>query len=420
MNGRQLLEKTLNHEETSELSVDFGATGVSGIHVLCVERLRDFYGLDKKPVKVIEPYQMLGAIDDDLKDAMGITINGFRGLSSMFGFRFEDWKPYTTLWGQYVLVPGKFITTPGDDGGELIYPEGDTTVRPSGKMPKSGFFFDSIIRQDEIDDENLNPDDNMEEFGLISDEDLNLISAKVLELAGQDRGLIGSFGGTGLGDIALVPAPMLKNPKGIRDVTEWYISTVTRPEYIHYIFQKQTEIAIENLKRIKEAIGNAVQAAFICGTDFGTQNSQFCGPEAFDDLYTPYYRKINDWIHQNTQWKTFKHSCGAVEPLIPNIIRAGFDIINPVQCSATGMEPESLKKKYGRDLVFWGGGVDTQKTLPFGTPDQVREEVLTRCDIFARGGGFVFNAIHNIQADTPVLNVAAMIDALKEFQGNSR
>ena len=170
MTGRELLSKTLNHEETAGLSIDFGATAVSGIHVLCIERLREYYGLEKRPVKVIEPYQMLGLVEDDLKEALGVTVNGFTGIYSMFGFKFENWKPYKSLWGQELLVPGNFITAPVDDGGELIYPKGDTGVRPSGKMPKSGYFFDSIIRQDDIDEDNLDPEDNMEEFGLISDE----------------------------------------------------------------------------------------------------------------------------------------------------------------------------------------------------------------------------------------------------------
>ena len=415
MSGKELLKKTLNHEEDSRLSVDFGATAVSGIHVLCLERLREYYGLEKHPIKVIEPYQMLGLVEDDLKDAMGVTVSGFTGIYSMFGFKFENWKPYKTLWGQELLVPGKFITTSDESGGELIYPEGDRSVPPSGKMPKSGYFFDSIIRQDDIDEENMNAEENLEEFGLINNEDLNLIKLEIADLVTGDRGVIANFGGTGLGDIALVPAPMLKNPKGIRDVTEWYISTVTRPEYIHYIFDKQTEIALENLKRIYNAVGNSIDAAFICGTDFGTQTSQFCSSETFDSLYMPYYKRINDWIHGNTGWKTFKHSCGAVEPLLDNIIRAGFDIINPVQCSATGMDPKLLKRKYGKDLVFWGGGVDTQKTLPFGTPAEVKEEVKSRIDIFSKGGGFVFNTIHNIQADTPIKNVAAMVEVIKSY-----
>lgn len=413
MSGRDSLKRTLNHKESSSLSVDFGATAVSGIHVLCIERLRKYYGLEKHPVKVIEPYQMLGLVEEDLKQAMGVTVNGFTGIYSMFGFKFDNWKSYKSLWGQELLVPGKFNTSPDQDGGELIYPMGDINVQPSGRMPKTGYFFDSIIRQDDIEDDTLNVSDNLEEFGLLNDSDLSLIKDEVNILASGDRGVIANFGGTGLGDIALVPAPMLKNPKGIRDITEWYISTVTRPDFIHSIFDQQTEIALENLKRLYGTVGDTIEAVFTCGTDFGTQNSQFCSGEAFDSLYLPYYKKINDWIHSNTSWKIFKHSCGAVEPLLENIIRAGFDIINPVQCSATGMGPKHLKKKYGKELVFWGGGVDTQKTLPFGTPEQVSEEVKSRIDIFSKDGGFVFNTIHNIQADTPVENVAAMIGALR-------
>jgi uroporphyrinogen-III decarboxylase len=138
------------------------------------------------------------------------------------------------------------------------------------------------------------------------------------------------------------------------------------------------------------------------------------------DMWMPFYQRINEWIHRNTPWKTFKHSCGAVEKFIPSFIESGFDILNPVQCSASGMKPEQLKASYGDCLVFWGGGVDTQQTLPFGTPAQVRDEVLRRCETFARGGGYVFNTVHNIQARTPVANIVAMIEAVKEFNGARR
>ena len=124
-------------------------------------------------------------------------------------------------------------------------------------------------------------------------------------------------------------------------------------------------------------------ACFVCGTDFGTQTSAFCSVATFRELWFPYYKRVNDWVHANTAWKCFKHSCGSVERFFESFIEAGFDIINPVQCSAAGMDPAELKRKYGSRLVFWGGGVDTQKTLPFGTPQEVREEVLRRCEIFA-------------------------------------
>jgi len=134
-------------------------------------------------------------------------------------------------------------------------------------------------------------------------------------------------------------------------------------------------------------------------------------------LYFPYYQRVNEWIHSHTQWKTFKHSCGAVAKFLPSFIEAGFDILNPVQCSAVGMEPEQLKANFGDRIVFWGGGVDTQRLLPFGSPAEVREQVLRRCEVFAPGGGFVFNTIHNVQAGTPVANIVAMLDAVHEFNG---
>ncbi len=405
----------MGHVQPDKIPVDFGATAVTGIHALCVERLRGFYGLEKRNVKIIEPYQMLGQVEDDLKEAMGVTVDGFMGIGTTFGFSLNDFKPYKTLWGQEVLVPGGFNTQPDGKGGEVIFPQGDTGVEPCARMPESGYFFDSIIRQEPFEEDDLNPQDNLEEFTPLLEKDITNIKNNIDESASYGRGLIANFGGTGLGDIALVPGPMLKHPKGIRDVTEWYISTVTRQDYIHKIFDEQVEIALSNLKKIYAAVGDTVQAAFICGTDFGTQLSQFCSRETFSSLYAPYYMKINGWIHENTGWKTFKHSCGAIEPLIQSMIEAGFDIINPVQCSAEGMDPQELKKKYGRDMVFWGGGVDTQKTLPFGTPEQVRNEVMRRCEIFAKDGGFVFAAIHNIQADTPVENVAAMVEAVREF-----
>jgi len=249
----------------------------------------------------------------------------------------------------------------------LIYPEGDRTAPPSGRMPEGGYFFDTIVRQAEIDDDNLNPEDNLEEFGLVSDDDLDHFKRSCLEAEKSGRGIVATFGGMAFGDIAMVPAPDLKYPKGIRDITEWYISTMTRADYIHEVFEKQSEIALKNLVKIYDAVGNLPDAVFICGTDFGTQTSQFCSTDSYEDMYAPYYRKITTWIHENTMRKTFKHSCGAVEPFMPHFIDSGFDIINPVQCLADGMEPAHLKNTYGKSLTFWGEGVDTQKTPLIGT-----------------------------------------------------
>ncbi len=282
-------------------------------------------------------------------------------------------------------------------------------------MPEGFYFFDTIVRQEPIDEEKLDPEDNLEEFGPIKDVDLEHFRRSAEAAAKSGRGVIANFGGTAFGDIALVPGPFMKHPKGIRDVAEWYMSTTSRRDYVHAIFERQCEIALANLEKIKGVVGDVIDAVFLCGTDFGTQTGTFCSVPTFRSLYFPYYKRINDWVHKNTRWKTFKHSCGSVDKFIPSMIEAGFDILNPVQCSATGMGEEHLKSAYGDRLVFWGGGIDTQKILPFGTPDQVREQVLRRLEVFSKGGGYVFNPIHNVQARTPVANIVAMVDAVHEF-----
>ncbi len=415
MTSRQNFLKTLNHEQPDHIVVDFGATPVTGIHVNIVEQLRDHFGLERKPVKVNEPYQMLGEIEDDLVEALGVDVIGLSPPSDMFGNRMVNWKEYRTHWGQVVLVPGSFTVSVDDNGNSLIYPQGDAAVGPSAKMPKAAYFFDALNRQGILDESTLDPEDNVEEFGLLSSGDIEYWKEAVEIASGIGKGLVANFGGTGIGDIALVPGLNLKAPKGIRDVADWYMSTLMRPEYMHSVFEKQTDVALENLRMVSDATGDLVDVAYICGTDFGTQDSSFCSLETYDELYAPYYKKMNSWIHENTRWKTFKHSCGAVEPFMESFIDSGFDIINPVQINAAEMDPALLKKKYGTRLIFWGGGVDTQKVLPFGTTEEVKKHVLKECEILSPGGGFVFNTVHNIQANVPLRNVIAMLDAIRQF-----
>jgi len=416
MDSRTKLKESLEHRSTGTFPVDFGATPVTGIHVLLIEKLRDHFGLEKRPVKVIDPYQMLGEMEDDLIEEMKIDVVGIVSRKNMFGQLLDNWKPFRTFWGQEVLVPGEFNTTIDSNGDLLLYPEGDTSIPPSGKMPKKAYFADAIIRQHPVDDSKLDVEDNLEEFEVFSQEDIEHWRLEADRASKTGKGVMATFGGTAVGDIALVPAVNLRDPKGIRDVTEWYMSIMMRRDYLHQIFEKQTDIAIKNLELAYGVVGDKIDGVFVCGTDFGTQESTFCDAETYTELYAPYYRKMNGWIHKNTGWKTFKHSCGAVEPFMKLFIDSGFDIINPVQINAAGMDPVLLKEKYGKDLTFWGGGVDTQKILPFASPPEVKEHVRRQCEILSKDGGFVFNSVHNMQATVPIENVVAMLEVLDEFK----
>jgi hypothetical protein len=348
-----------------------------------------------------------------LRDLLRVDTVNLPGPKNHFGFSQTDWKPWRTFDGTDVLVPGKFNIRPEPNGDILQYPQGDTSVPASGRMPKGGFYFDDIVRQEPIDEAKLDPADNIEDFALLSDEDLKVYEQGARELYDNtDLAITTGLPGTAFGDIALVPAAFLKHPKGIRGIEEWYISTVSRREYVKEVFAGQTEIAIQNLERIYQAVGDRIQAVWLDGTDLAAQNTLFCGPDTYRELYLPFSRKLNDWIHAHTKWKTMKHCCGGCEPLIEGFIEAGFDILNPVQTSAQGMAPQHLVDKFGGRIVFWGGGVDTQKTLPFGEPDQVHREVGERVRTFSAKKGFVFATVHNIQCNTPVQNVLAMFKAL--------
>jgi uroporphyrinogen-III decarboxylase len=417
MTSRERIVNALEHRQPDKVPVDFGGSAVSGISASMIYKLRKAYNLPEHPIKVVDCYQMLGEVEADLREKLCSDCVLVTPYTNLFGFRNAGWKPWYLFDGTPVLVPGDFNTNIDKDGGLYQYPQGDYTVPPSGYMPKGGYYFDAVKRQGSFDEDNLSIDDNLEEFSPISDEELKYVQEEAKLLRGNtDCAIIASLGGTALGDIAFVPATFLKHPKGIRDIEEWYVSMASRQDFLKELFDRQTRLALKNLALLKETVGDNIDILYLCGADFGNQNSPMCSTETFSEVYLPYYKRMIDWIHQNTNWKVFKHCCGSIKPLIPKLIEAGFDILNPVQNSARDMDPQTLKNEFGDKITFWGGGVDTQHTLPYGTPDEVFNQVTERIRIYNQNGGFVFNTIHNTQSGVPVENFLAMIDAIKQFR----
>jgi len=417
MTSRERVERVLNHRLPDRIPLDLGGTPVTGMHVSAVYMLRQALGLDPPgmPVRVIELLQMLGEIKPDLIEALGADVVPLQSPMTRLGFPNEGWKPWTLFDGTPVMVPAGFNTEPEADGSLVLYPQADRSVPPSVRMPKGGFYFDNIIRQAPLDEARLNPVDNLEEFQAVTEEELAYFRREAERLHTEtDKAIVANFGGTSFGNIMMVPGPGLKRPKGIRDVEEWYASLVTRRDYVFKVFERQCEIGLANLQRFYEVVRDRVNAIYVSGTDFGAQTGPFLSPKIYRDLFKPFHQQVNDWIHRHTPWKTFIHSCGSVWALIPDFIEAGFDILNPIQCSAAHMDPMELKRRFGDRLVFWGGGVDTQRTLPFGTPEEVRAEVRGRMCIFGEGGGYVFNTTHNVQAGVPRENLLALYEAYRE------
>lgn len=415
MTSKERVLKAFEHKNADRVPMDFGGLTCSTLHVNCIAALREYYGLPKKPITLIEPYMMIGAVDDDLAEVLHIDTYGVVTATNLFGATHSEWEEWTTPHGIEVLVGKGFKTSCDDNGGYYAYANGDTNAPPSGYMPKDSFYFDFINRPSDGRDDYA-VEENTIEFTPYPKEVVDHYAREVAK-APKDKFITTSFGGTALGDITNVALPWEPYPTGLRNQKDWIMTVFSDPDFVRGVFDYETDVAIENLKNLPQEIKDGIDGVLTCGTDFGMQNGLFYSVETFKSVFAPYYRKLNDWIHKNLGWKVIKHSCGDNYPMFPHLAEAGFDAVNPIQCSAKDMEPRRLKKEFGKDIVFWGGGIDTQQVLPFGKPEDVRKQVLERLEIFSPDGGYVFNAIHNVQPRTPVENLVAMFDAVNEFNG---
>jgi len=303
MTGKERVQTVLSHREADRIALDFSATPVTGIHVKKIAEFRHHYGLADKPVKVTEPFQMLGEVDDQLAGIWNTDVVGVGGRTDMFGHRQEDFTEMRMPWGQTVLLP-KAFKMKEENGNIYVFPQGDTNCSPTAVMPAGGYFFDAIERAPATKmDAELNVEDNLEEFAMMTDADMPYWKQALTKARATGKAVIANIGGTGIGDIALVPGLHLKNPKGIRAIADWYMSTVARTDFLLEIFDRQSDIAVQNLEKINQIAGDCIDVLYVCGTDLGTQDSQFCSAEALSELYGPAYRKINNWVHRTRNGK---------------------------------------------------------------------------------------------------------------------
>jgi len=202
----------------------------------------------------------------------------------------------------------------------------------------------------------------------------------------------------------------------LRRIDNFLMDLLLEPEKVEALLDALMEKHLATLKNVCEAVGDIVDVVRF-GDDLGTDTGPFMQPELYRTLFKPRHRKLCDYVRSNSSMHTFLHSCGSIDLLIPDLVEAGFEILNPVQTNARGMEPDRLKRDFGKDVTFWGGGVDTRTILNLGSPAEVRKQVLERLEIFAPDGGYVFNTVHNILPDVPPANILAMFDAVHDFNG---
>jgi uroporphyrinogen decarboxylase len=396
MNSRERVLKTIQHQEPDRIPIDLGSTIVTGISATKYHELKQYLGFRINHTRIFDVYLMLAQIDLEVLDQLAVDTIMVPWLMrrDRWGIRLDNWKSWEHPKGFTAEVPSNFSPDIMPDGTLLMIKDG----RVFAKMPPSGFYFDYLENERRIGD-NL-PDTEKARYALLTDEELEFIQSTAKFLFDEtDKALVGDAGGQDL-DI-------------VGSYDEWLMLLAAEKEYMSEFYTKRAESVIENLKLYHQAVGELIQVIFF-GQDFGMQDRELLSPRTFKEIIFSPYKQIFDWIHKNTTWKVMFHSDGSLVNILPLMIEMGIDILNPVQCTAAGMNPSYLKSTFGDRLVFWGAGVDTQDVLPYGTVDQVREQVYQRISVFAPEGGYIFSPVHNIQDDVPVENIIAAYEAAKE------
>jgi hypothetical protein len=321
----------------------------------------------------------------------------------------SEWIPATLYEGaEGLLPPGTRVGT--DTEGRWALLDGNGNLSPF-RMPREGYYFDDVSFNEPGG--TITPSDFRPVTGF-TDTQLYAMQKRGQFLhENTDYALLGWGGGVCFLGLSLITDRLSNVTMGLP--SEWMVMLMTEKDACHEMMDKSVDASIQCLKQLHDAVGEYCFAWGIAADDSGTQRGEFINPDLWAEMIKPHYAKLCDWIHRNTRWKTFLHSCGSIYHLIPHMIEAGVDILNPIQTSAANMEPERLKREFGGKIVFWGGGCDTQRVLTTSTPDVIREHVRSRLALFKSGGGYVFNQVHNIQPNVPPENIMAMLDAAHEF-----
>jgi uroporphyrinogen decarboxylase len=380
MNSRQRIRTALAHQEPDRVPLDLGATVLTGIHVTAYERLRDHLGMPHRgDIQTLDVLQQLAVVDEDMRQRLKVDVRDIAPRSSAtFQVEIRDGGDYTYFYDEWGIGWRR------PKIGGLYYDMFDNPLRAAQSFAD----IDAHPWPDPVDPAR---------FAGLGERAKN-----AAELEGQGVVLGGLCGG------------ILEMAAWLRGFESYFIDLAVNQRLLGYLMDKVLELKLAYWEKALAEVGvyaDVVQEA----DDFAGQLGMLISPATYRALVKPRHNKLFQVLHARSQASIFFHSCGAIRPVIPDLIDIGLDILNPVQVSAAGMDSAALKRDFGRSLTFWGGGVDTQRVLGNGTPQQVREDVKRRIEDLAPGGGFVFATVHNIQPNVPPENILAMWETLQQY-----
>jgi uroporphyrinogen decarboxylase len=410
MTSRERVLAAINHQSTDQIPVDMGSNPSSGISAMGYTKLKKALGIETGHTRIFDVVQQLAQVEDEVIDTLGLDIID---IGRVFNTSDDDWYDITMPDGSTAQYPKWFRPLEREDGANEVEVDGIVIAR----RPAGGAFYDQThfpYEDDYPSDysdlpaamskvlwQNLahSPWDHAADDNFWED-----LRARTLTLReSTDKALMITCG-----------CNLFEWGTFLRKLDNFLMDLLAEPEEVEGLLDALMEIHLQGLEKVCKAVGDIVDILRF-GDDLGTTGGLFMPPDTYRELFKPRHTLLNQYVHENSQMKTFLHSCGSIYRVMPDLIEAGYDIINPVQTNCLEMEPETLKKEFGKDITFWGGGCDTAAILNKATPDEVRKHVLERCELFSKDGGFIFNTIHNILPEVPAENIVACFDAVKEF-----
>jgi uroporphyrinogen decarboxylase len=407
--SRERVLTAVNHREPDRVPIDLGGHRSSGIMAIAYAKLKDYLGITSGDIYVYDFVQQLAIIEPEVLDRFGVdTIEMGRG----FSLKPEDWRPWVLPDGTPCKIPAFINPIKNANGDWCVYHEDGTmiAIQKAGSLYFEQTYWPLSDVNSNMTFEDLNTPLEKVQWSALRTPPTQAgfdpgglaeltAGAKALRES-TDRAIIGLFGGNQveLGQFLFGMANFLR-------------LLAEDPPLIHRFLDALVAIHLANLEKYLSAVGPYIDIINF-GDDLGMQTGPQLSPRMFREYFQPHYKLMWTTAKKLAPVKVMLHSCGGIYPFLPGLIDAGLDIVQPVQTSARDMEPERLKREFGKDLCFWGGGCDTQHVLPHGTPEEVAADVKRREAILAPGGGFVFQQIHNIMADVPPENIVAMLDAV--------
>lgn len=413
MTSRERVLLSINHKQTDRVPVDLGSTPSSGISAIAYNNLKKYLKIESGKTKIYDVVQQIAIPEDHILDLFNIDVVD---VGRTFCEDDSKWYQITLSDGSHGYYPTWFHPKYNKEMQSwFAYKNGEAIAR----MPKGATFFDQIVFPYKEgypkDFSNLNksmdrvlwsafahsPWDQYSNENFWSD-----LRKKAIELRQTSSKAIMFVCGCNLFEWGTF----------LRGMENFLVDTYINQKETEKLLDALVEIHLDLLEKVCHHVGDLVDIIRF-GDDLGMETGPFMSKEVYRKLFKPRHKKLCDYVHSNSNMKTFLHSCGSIYRLLPDLIEAGYDVINPVQTTAFEMDPQQLKNQFGKDITFWGGGCNTRTILNGHSTQAVREHTLKMLTIFSKDGGFVFNQEHNILPDVPPENIIAMFDAIKEFNG---